>query len=176
MSGSSRVGLAAPRTVEEESRGWSSAVLTLSLDRGSRGDSAVQRKTDPGLRNEAATLSGGDGACGVGVGDGVVVVGGGCGGVLNLTDISVAVKLTGWQLRGNTAAQPVVKMEPSTGENIPDWNWNWNDLGICSTLGKVILSRWALGNLSLAPDKSRQIASELTFSNFKKCRKIFFLI
>ena len=164
MSGSSRVGLAAPRTVGEESRGWSFAVLTLSLDRGSRGDSADQRKTDPGLREEAATLSGGDG---VGVGVGVV---------LTLTDISIAVRLTGWQLPGNTAAPPVVKMEPNTGENITGWNWNWNELRICSTPGKVILSRWALGNLSLVPDKSRQIASELTSSNFKKCRKIFFLI
>ena len=121
MSGSSRVGLAAPRTVEEEYRDWSSAALTLSLDRGSRGDFVDQRKTDPGQRREAATLSGascGDGGGGGGD-DGDVdgdVDGGGV--VMTLTDIFVVVRHIGWPLSGSSVAQPVVKMEPNTGENI----------------------------------------------------------
>ena len=69
-------------------------------------------------------------------------------GVLTLTVMFVAVKLSGLQPSGNTVAPPVVKMGPNTGENIRDWNV----LRICSTLGKVFYH----GGQSVFSSRQRQ--------------------
>ena len=93
---------------------------------------------------------GGDGGGGGGDGNGDVDGG---GVVMTLTDIFVVVRHIGWPLSGSSVAQPVVKMEPNTGENI--WG-EYLGLECPQNMGNSGPSNSiTVGNLSLVPDKSR---------------------